>query len=240
MKTFGIVIFILIFFIFIFFIVSSFPKRKGKRGEKIVARMLSKFDGMLFNDYMMVDENKKSHQMDHILVCSKGVIIVETKNYSGRIYGNELQTQWTQVLKYGKVKHKLYNPIKQNNSHLYQIGKITKKRYPLISIVIFVQGNTSFIQSKQVFSPRSAFHYIQCLPNLLSEEDINCVSNLLIENENKTITLQQHVQGIRETRLNIEKNICPRCGKPLILREGKNGSFYGCSGFPYCKFTKKC
>ena len=61
MKTFGIVIFILIFFIFIFFIVSSFPKRKGKRGEKIVARMLSKFDGMLFNDYMMVDENKKSH-----------------------------------------------------------------------------------------------------------------------------------------------------------------------------------
>jgi len=31
---------------------------------------------------------------------------------------------------------------------------------------------------------------------------------------------------------------CPRCGKPLLQRSGRYGKFYGCSGFPYCKFTK--
>ena len=32
---------------------------------------------------------------------------------------------------------------------------------------------------------------------------------------------------------------CPRCGKTLISRHGKYGSFIGCSGYPNCKFSKK-
>jgi len=30
---------------------------------------------------------------------------------------------------------------------------------------------------------------------------------------------------------------CPDCGKPIILRLGRNGKFYGCSGYPDCKYT---
>ena len=30
---------------------------------------------------------------------------------------------------------------------------------------------------------------------------------------------------------------CPKCGKPLVLRQGKNGAFVGCSGFPDCRYT---
>ena len=33
--------------------------------------------------------------------------------------------------------------------------------------------------------------------------------------------------------------ICPQCGGNLVLRNGKYGSFYGCSHYPTCKFTKK-
>ena len=33
--------------------------------------------------------------------------------------------------------------------------------------------------------------------------------------------------------------ICPKCGGNLVLRNGKYGSFYGCSHYPTCKFTKK-
>jgi len=32
---------------------------------------------------------------------------------------------------------------------------------------------------------------------------------------------------------------CPRCGKDLKVRSGKYGKFYGCTGYPACKFTKK-
>ncbi len=35
-----------------------------------------------------------------------------------------------------------------------------------------------------------------------------------------------------------EAGICPRCGKPLVKRSGKNGAFIGCSGFPKCRFTQ--
>ena len=30
---------------------------------------------------------------------------------------------------------------------------------------------------------------------------------------------------------------CPRCGAPMFLRNGKNGSFWGCSNYPECKMT---
>lgn len=31
---------------------------------------------------------------------------------------------------------------------------------------------------------------------------------------------------------------CPKCGSELILRKGKFGEFFGCSGFPGCKYTR--
>lgn len=31
---------------------------------------------------------------------------------------------------------------------------------------------------------------------------------------------------------------CPLCGCELVLRKGKYGMFYGCSGFPGCRYTR--
>ena len=31
--------------------------------------------------------------------------------------------------------------------------------------------------------------------------------------------------------------ICKYCGKEMRIRQGKNGSFWGCSGYPNCKNT---
>ncbi len=33
---------------------------------------------------------------------------------------------------------------------------------------------------------------------------------------------------------------CPDCGKPLVYRFGKNGTFLSCSAFPDCKFASPC
>ena len=33
--------------------------------------------------------------------------------------------------------------------------------------------------------------------------------------------------------------VCPKCGGELIMREGKYGSFIGCSNFPKCRYTQK-
>jgi len=34
------------------------------------------------------------------------------------------------------------------------------------------------------------------------------------------------------------KEICPECGKPVVIRQGRFGDFMACSGYPKCKFTK--
>ena len=34
-------------------------------------------------------------------------------------------------------------------------------------------------------------------------------------------------------------DMCPLCGAPLVIKEGKNGTFVGCSNFPTCKYVKK-
>lgn len=33
--------------------------------------------------------------------------------------------------------------------------------------------------------------------------------------------------------------ICPKCGELLVQRSGKYGRFWGCSGFPKCKYTRR-
>jgi len=32
--------------------------------------------------------------------------------------------------------------------------------------------------------------------------------------------------------------VCDKCGAPMVLRNGRFGSFYACSAYPTCKFTK--
>lgn len=34
------------------------------------------------------------------------------------------------------------------------------------------------------------------------------------------------------------RKICPRCGMPMVKRNGKFGSFWGCGGFPGCRYTE--
>ncbi len=35
-----------------------------------------------------------------------------------------------------------------------------------------------------------------------------------------------------------EQRLCPRCGKPLVLRNSFRGPFWGCSGYPQCRYTE--
>ncbi|MDR2866902.1 MAG: topoisomerase DNA-binding C4 zinc finger domain-containing protein [Methanomassiliicoccaceae archaeon] len=55
---------------------------------------------------------------------------------------------------------------------------------------------------------------------------------------NPPITKEEHIQSIHRTEYETANKICPRCGKSLVLRNGRNGQFYGCKGYPDCHFTK--
>ena len=84
---------------------------KGKFGEFSVNCLLKKISkndkGILYKNIIVLLDNN-SHQIDHVLISKKGIFVVETKNYSGTIYGSDYQKDWTQVFNYGKQKYKFY------------------------------------------------------------------------------------------------------------------------------------
>jgi hypothetical protein len=114
--------------ILIFALIWNLPVNKGKRGEKrvgkILERLAEKYNGYVINDIIIPNGNGGTSQIDHILLSRFGIVVVETKNYSGRLYGSASQQYWTQVLAYGNTKNKLYNPLLQNKTHIYNLKQI--------------------------------------------------------------------------------------------------------------------
>lgn len=52
--------------------------------------------------------------------------------------------------------------------------------------------------------------------------------------------LEETTKVAERVKMDVETTdrICPKCGKPLIVRFGKFGKFLACSGFPECKHTE--
>jgi restriction system protein len=55
-------------------------------------------------------------QIDHVLVSRYGIFVIETKNYSGWIFGDARSEHWTQVIY--KKKSRFQNPLRQNYKHI--------------------------------------------------------------------------------------------------------------------------
>jgi len=53
------------------------------------------------------------------------------------------------------------------------------------------------------------------------------------------IFLAELLLKAKETKVPLPRNLakCPSCGKPMMRRKGKNGFFWGCTGYPDCKTT---
>lgn len=81
--------------------------------------------------------------------------------------------------------------------------------------------------------------YKEHAKEIFSTEEMNEIYAKLLEfKKSPQSSTKEHVQKIRQMKFDIDNNICPKCGNPLILRKGQYGEFYGCSGYPQCKFKK--
>ena len=75
-------------------------------------------------------------EIDLVWVHSTGIYVFESKNISGWVYGSEQEKQWYTALN-GRTKRQFYNPIKQNNGHIYELKQILGNAYPYYSIIVF-------------------------------------------------------------------------------------------------------
>ena len=225
-------------------IVLSLPSVKGKIGEARVSRKLKKLakknGGQIFDNVIIPGENDKTSQIDHIYVCKYGVFVVETKNYAGRIYGTDGQLEWTQVLAYGHSKNKLYNPVKQNGTHIMRLSDILNLDVTFYSVVVFVKANIDNVDSDYVYRISDLKYLLHEMEEELNENQVEEICNIINEYKLHPVkTDKEHVKEVKQMQRDIAHNICPRCGGELVLRHGTNGDFYGCSNYPKCKFTKK-
>ena len=81
---------------------------------------------------------------------------------------------------------------------------------------------------------------------MLSAENINDIYEKLLPCTNVSMEEKDvHIINIKENEKKVQDavkcNICPRCGKSLVIRTNRtNGNkFYGCEGYPKCTYTKK-
>lgn len=234
---------------------------KGSLGEMMCYKYLRTFEKQgarfLFNLYLPTDDGSTT-ELDGIMICKKGIVVIESKNYSGWIFGNEHQKMWTQVLPTGRgrsQKEHFYNPILQNSGHIKALGALIEEDIPLFSVIVFSDRctlkeidcdteKTPVVNRSGIFSAVSGL--LQTSHDNLSQEKINILYSLLYPySQTDNETKERHVERIKEKQSGTNnERTCPRCGGKLVLRTAKRGdnagrSFYGCTNFPKCRYTEQ-
>lgn len=82
-------------------------------------------------------------QVDHILISRFGVFVIETKHYTGWLFGDEAGPTWTQV-RY-EARFQFQNPIFQNARHVRAVRELLDFLPPdaIKSLVVFT-GDAEF------------------------------------------------------------------------------------------------
>ena len=84
----------------------------------------------------------------------------------------------------------------------------------------------------------------RCLPQLTHHRlvDISAYYKISTEGAHRALNdcrmNQQCFELMAKERTDSSEKLCPRCGGVLKRRNGRFGEFWGCSGFPACRYTE--
>lgn len=156
------------------------PRSRGERSERKTVLKLLKMGidhRAIFHDCYIGKASGQYTQVDLVVATRVGLLAFEIKDYSGWIFGHFRQRYWTQVLNYGKEKHRFYNPIMQNNGHIHAIRENLPHNpgIPIYSIIVFF--GSSELKDVTVGSDNDYLIYpseIKCTVNsIMSNPDAN-------------------------------------------------------------------
>lgn len=251
---------------------------KGRYGEKLTERKLKTVrffgrDGKILRNVYVPKGNGQTSEIDVMFITAKGIFVIESKNYSGWIFGREVDQYWTATFP-NRQKNRFYNPIKQNRTHIKWLGNYLGDNVPLHSLIVFserceLKNITVDSEDIKVMKRDDLTANIRRIwdqaKDVLTDEEVNELYEKLKELTNvDEATKTAHIQSIEKrykapkekvapqqsfeetsaAEVSVEtKKICPRCGKELVLRTARKGEhageqFYGCSGFPKCRYSE--
>jgi restriction system protein len=225
------------------------PWFKGILGEFVVnlsaKLMLDKKQYHLIKNVILPTDDGTT-QVDHIIVSSYGVFVVETKNMKGWIFGSPNQRTWTQ--KIYKHTHKFQNPLHQNYKHVKTIESLLGLTEQQIHSVIVFVGDSTF-KTDMPENVTYGVGYIRFIKSkkqfVLSKSEVAEIkkkieSGRLSQSFDTHREHVRHVKDIIAEKESLNTQICPKCGSSMVLREAKKGQnagkkFWGCKNFPQCR-----
>lgn len=119
------------------------PTRIGELGEYKINIQLDQLpsDAKYLSDLLIPNSKSKSgySQIDHVILTPYALFVIETKNYSGTIYGDRKRAKWSV-----NGKFPMMNPFNQNYGHIQAIQAILPnvEARKFISIVSFTKRCT--------------------------------------------------------------------------------------------------
>ena len=169
---------------------------------KLLAFGLSHKDYFIFNNLIVpTNDDRKTAQIDHVVVSRFGVFVIESKQYSGWIFANSHQSRWTQTLPNG-AKFYLQNPLLQNYGHVSALREhlnFVKNRF--FNVVVF-SGDFEFKTEtpQNVVRDNSLVDFIKSKQTeCFKEVELLVILGMLAKLcQTVDVTAEEHVENVRE------------------------------------------
>ena len=207
----------------------------GSIGEWYVRRKLNNLakDKYLILNNLLLNQDNRMCQIDHVVFSKYGIFVIETKKYNGEIIGDRFDKQWV-----NKKGIRYNNPITQNYGHVKCIEQLLNLDDTQVFNIVCFTGD---IKVKALYEELTDLYTIIDRIESYDDEIISNPQKLYDKINKLNITNKEirraHTKNIKKYKESFI-NKCPKCGNELVERNGKNGKFMGCSNFPKCKYTR--
>lgn len=119
---------------------------KGHYGEYLTSYALSNnnvkgYSKILCNIY--IPYRGRTSEIDVLFIHEKGLYVIESKHYSGWIFGSADNNKWTQCLN-KNTKNTFYNPIMQNRTHINAIKQYLRNEQVVVKSYIVFSDKCEF------------------------------------------------------------------------------------------------
>lgn len=84
---------------------------------------------------LYVPYGEKTTEIDILMIHPVGVFVIESKNFRGKVIGNVNEKMWTQRV--NARRETLYNPLKQNNTHVHALQQHLGQNINYHPMVVF-------------------------------------------------------------------------------------------------------
>lgn len=160
----GIYVILAVMVVGYFVLKAKLPALRGCTGEYVVAGILNRLPP---EEYFVVNDvylpiTGGTTQIDHVVVSRFGIFVIETKNYSGWIFGSADAKMWTQTIY--RQRHTFQNPIRQNYRHICALAEnLGLPRDVFCGVVVFL-GEAEFKSGmpEGVIYASDLLKYISC------------------------------------------------------------------------------